>query len=276
MLTGVSPKNTCWSRLMVTTSRCSVTSRTVRVLGTATSIPDCSTGAVIMKITSRTSTTSTSGVMLISASEVRVWPLLLVKATVHLPGRFGSGGIRRPRRAAHRNFFQRVHQFAAKVISCRCKGPDARCELVVSYPRGHSHKESRRRRNQRLGDARRHGPERRRSRRAQPVKGVHNPHHRAEEPDERTDSRDGRQPRHPALQAGYRLAGRGLRRAFQRRQVARRSRATGLPRVGFVHLIEDLRQRARLAFGGKRSHLLQAGRRAETANKPLALPCRLG
>src|ERR1039458_132287 len=39
MLTGVSPKNTCWSRLMVTTSRCSVTSRTVRVLGTATSIP---------------------------------------------------------------------------------------------------------------------------------------------------------------------------------------------------------------------------------------------
>ncbi len=73
---------------MVTTSRCSVISLTVRVLGTATSIPDCSTGAVIMKMTSSTSTTSTSGVMLISASEVRVWPLLLVKATVHLPGGF--------------------------------------------------------------------------------------------------------------------------------------------------------------------------------------------
>ena len=36
--------------------------------GTATSMPDCRTGAVSMKMTSSTSTTSTSGVMLISAS----------------------------------------------------------------------------------------------------------------------------------------------------------------------------------------------------------------
>ena len=59
----------------------------MRVLGTLTSIPDCSTGSVIMKITSSTSTTSTSGVMLISASEVRVCPLLVVNATFNLPRR---------------------------------------------------------------------------------------------------------------------------------------------------------------------------------------------
>ena len=37
-----------------------------------------------MKITSSTSTTSTSGVMLISASDVRVCPLLVVNATLEL------------------------------------------------------------------------------------------------------------------------------------------------------------------------------------------------
>src|ERR1035438_4841951 len=99
---------------MVTTSRCSVISFTDRVLGRATSIPDCKTGAVIKKIISSTSTTSTSGVMLISASEVRVWPLLFEKATVHLPGGlpagFGRGGASRAlhNRRTHRNLFKRI------------------------------------------------------------------------------------------------------------------------------------------------------------------------
>ena len=47
-----------------------------RVFGTATSIPDCSTGAVSMKMSSSTNTTSINGVMLISAREVCVLPLL--------------------------------------------------------------------------------------------------------------------------------------------------------------------------------------------------------
>ena len=55
---------------MVSTMRCSVISRTVLVFGTLTWMPDCSTGAVSMKMTSSTSTTSTSGVILISASAV--------------------------------------------------------------------------------------------------------------------------------------------------------------------------------------------------------------
>jgi hypothetical protein len=65
---------------MVMTVRSSVISFTVFVLGTLTSMPDCSTGAVTIKMISRTSTTSTSGVMLISASAVCVRPLEAVNA----------------------------------------------------------------------------------------------------------------------------------------------------------------------------------------------------
>ena len=70
MLMGSLPRNTRCCLLMLTTSRSSVISFTVRVLGTLTSMPDCSTGAVTMKMISSTRTTSTSGVMLISEREV--------------------------------------------------------------------------------------------------------------------------------------------------------------------------------------------------------------
>src|SRR2546425_4350837 len=58
---------------MVITKRSSAISFTVLVLGRSTSMPDCRIGAVIMKMTSSTSTTSTKGTMLISESEVPVW-----------------------------------------------------------------------------------------------------------------------------------------------------------------------------------------------------------
>src|ERR1035438_4829674 len=141
MLTGVSPKIPSWRGLLVPPGGCSVTSGPVGVLGTATSIPDCSTGAVIMKITSSTSTTSTSGVTLISASEVRVWPLLLVKAMFRLASCFRARGDRPLRQAyPHRNLFQRIQQLAGKVVYRRGKSLDARRELVVSNHRGHGHK----------------------------------------------------------------------------------------------------------------------------------------
>ena len=74
MLMGSLLRNTfCW-RSMVMTRRSSVISFTVLVCGTSTSIPDCSTGAVTMKMMSSTSTTSTSGVTLMSASELWVRP----------------------------------------------------------------------------------------------------------------------------------------------------------------------------------------------------------
>src|SRR5271155_1721872 len=107
---------------MVSTIRCWVISFTLRVLGTETSMPDCSTGAVTMKMTSRTRTTSTSGVMFISASEVRVWPELAVKATCGLPLHcFLFGG----------DFFQAIEQFAGEIVHAGAKLAQRSGELVV-------------------------------------------------------------------------------------------------------------------------------------------------
>src|ERR1700739_557408 len=115
---------------MVSTRRSSVICFTVRVLGTLTSIPDCSTGAVTMKMISSTSTTSTSGVMLISASEVRVWPLLAVKATGGLSlNRFLFGG----------DFFQAVEQLAGEVIHAGAKLAQGSGELVIGNDGGNGY-----------------------------------------------------------------------------------------------------------------------------------------
>src|SRR6202050_2234490 len=113
-LTGLLPRKTFWSRSMVSTIRCWVISFTLRVFGTDTSMPDCSTGAVTMKMISNTRTTSTSGVMLISASEVRVWPELAVKATCGLPLHRVLFGLRA-------DLFQAVKQFAREVVHARAK-----------------------------------------------------------------------------------------------------------------------------------------------------------
>src|SRR5213592_2086447 len=61
---GSLPRKTRCCLSILITRRSSVISFTVRVLGTATSIPDCRTGAVTMKMMSKTRTTSTSGVIL--------------------------------------------------------------------------------------------------------------------------------------------------------------------------------------------------------------------
>src|SRR5579862_2113502 len=109
-------------------------------------MPDCSTGAVNMKITSSTSTTSTSGVMLISASAVCVCPLLLVKATRGLP--FQRIFVR-----ADRELFHAVQQLAGKVIHTRAELAAPRRELVISDNRRHRDHQTSRRRDQRLRNA---------------------------------------------------------------------------------------------------------------------------
>src|ERR1700754_1136821 len=107
---------------MVSTRRCWVISFTLRVFGTDTSMPDCRTGAVTMKMMSSTSTTSTSGVMLISASEVRVWPVLAVKATCGLPLHCVLFGV---------DLFQAVKQFAREVVHPGPEFAQGGRELVV-------------------------------------------------------------------------------------------------------------------------------------------------
>src|SRR6476646_2286211 len=72
---------------MEITRRSSEISFTTFVLGTETSMPDSSTGAVTIKMISSTSTTSTNGVTLISESDVSVRPFLLVNAITKLPYR---------------------------------------------------------------------------------------------------------------------------------------------------------------------------------------------
>src|ERR1700730_18562664 len=114
---------------MVMTSCCSVASRTVRVFGTATSIPDCKTGAVSMKMTSSTRTTCPSGVMLMSTMDDLVRPLESVNATAGLLDRFAltcafafQWILLRPQG----DLFHAVQQFAGEVVHARTKLPDAR------------------------------------------------------------------------------------------------------------------------------------------------------
>src|SRR5580698_3544248 len=135
---------------MVTTTRDSVTSLIVRVLGTETSMPDCSTGAASMKITSSTSTTSTSGVMLISAREDWVRPLLLVKAIsdLSIQGAHGPLSLCLRGGGSLRDFLQRIQQFTGEIVDSRGEDPQSGSELVVSYASRHGHEDARGGRNQ--------------------------------------------------------------------------------------------------------------------------------
>src|SRR5579883_724692 len=187
-LIGWSPRNTRWSLSMVSTVRCSVISLTVFVLGTATSMPDCSTGAVSMKITSSTSTTSTSGVILISAREVCVCPLLLVKATCGLP--FQWIFVFRDR-----EFFHAVQQLAGEIIHARAELAAPRRELVVGNDSRNCDHKACRSCNQRLRYTRSHSPQRCRAGCAESVEGIDNTHDGSEKADKRGDCADGRQPR---------------------------------------------------------------------------------
>src|ERR1700760_3526650 len=159
-LTGLSPRKTFCSRSMVSTSRCCVISFTLRVLGTATSMPDCSTGAVTMKITNSTSTTSTSGVMFISASDVRVWPELAVKATCGLPLCSLVGG-------AH--LFHAVQQFAREVVHAGAELAQRSSELVVGDHGGDCDQQAGRGGDQRFRDTGSHGAQRSSAFRSQAV-----------------------------------------------------------------------------------------------------------
>src|ERR1700677_209855 len=159
-LTGLSPRKTFCSRSMVNTIRCWVISFTLRVFGTETSMPDCSTGAVTMKMISSTRTTSTSGVILISASEVLVWPELAVKATRGLPLHRVWLGLRG-------DFFQAVEQFGGEIVHARGKLAQRSGELVVGdHGRNRDHQAGGGG-DQGLGNSRRHRAQSGRALRAQ-------------------------------------------------------------------------------------------------------------
>src|SRR5579875_2714708 len=144
-------------------------------------MPDWSTGAVSMKITSSTSTTSTRGVMLISASAVWVWPPLLVKATGRLHGVLIG---------LQRRFFHAVEQLAAEVVHAGGEVAAAGGELVVGDHGGNGDDQAGRGGDQRFRHARSHRTERRGSLHGQAVEGVDDAHDGAEESDEGGDGGD--------------------------------------------------------------------------------------
>ncbi len=142
---------------MVTTVRCSVSWLTERVCGMATSMPDCSTGAVSMKMSSSTSTTSTSGVMLISASAVwvRIWPPLRMEKAMARRSSGGSSLLFAAGAAGGEDggVLDGVEQLAAEVVHARAELAKPRGELVVADERGDGDDEAGGGGDEGLGDA---------------------------------------------------------------------------------------------------------------------------
>ncbi len=93
----------------------------------------------------------------------------------------------------------------------------------------------------------------------------------AKQTDERTDRGDGREPGHAALKGRNGLAGRGLRGSLYGNEVAGRAGSAGLPAIGFVNVLIDLRQGAGLAVESQLRNLLQARGLAEGADEAAAL-----
>src|SRR5882724_5268479 len=194
---------------MVMTSRCSVISRMVLVLGTSTSMPDCRIGAVIMKMISRTSTTSTNGTMLISESEVCVclesdgigtlfsWALQLpfsIEGFLDLRGDFESECVKTLRQIA--NVLQKLI-----IKDNRWDGGEKACGGG----------------DQRFSNARRYGAQAGGASAPQTCEGVDNAPDRAEQTDERRNRASGGQPGHAFLDpanffSGGQLHGDGNRR----------------------------------------------------------------
>ena len=272
-LTGLSCRKTFWSLSMVTTMRSSVSWLTVRVLGMATSTPDCSTGAVSMKMSSSTSTTSTSGVMLISASAVWVRPLA-EKAMARRSSGARSSGCGGAVRGHHGGVLDCVEQFAAEVVHARAELAQARGELVVADDGGDSDDEAGGGGDEGLGDAGGDGAQGRCARGAEAVEGVDDAHDGAEEADEERDGGDGGEPGHAALHRGEGFAGCGLGGALECDGIARKTAAAVLALVLVVDLGEDGDQRAGLELIGDCGDLAQPARFAEGAEEALAL--RLG
>src|SRR5260370_33674562 len=172
---------------MVTTSRSSLISFTVCVFGRLTSIPDCRIGAVIMKMISNTSITSTKGTILISEREVPVW-----RASCGICLYHHIDGVVEPKKAVELTAFFRLKKvlqiilldqrrdFHREIIHARAHLPNIVHEMVIRNHRWDRRKQPRRRRDQRLSDTRSHHAQARRPGCPQPGEGIHHAPHRPE------------------------------------------------------------------------------------------------
>src|SRR5579863_7051896 len=228
MFTGLSFKYTRCARSMVTTMRICVSSFTVFVFGTSTSMPDCRIGAVIMKMISSTSTTSTNGTILISERELPVsrcicgithlYFIFVIPSPAAGLADGGEGSAFRFLGASNTVCASLLavkrlnlrHKLRRKTIHPPGQPPDSLQIMVVSNHRGDRGEKSRGGCDQRLRDSRRHRPQARAAGVSQSRERVHHPPHRAEQPDERRNRACRREPRHSFFQVPHLFARRHL------------------------------------------------------------------
>src|ERR1019366_7209056 len=179
---------------MVTTGRSCALSFTACTLGTSTSMPNSITWAVSMKMMSSTSTTSTKGVTLISDRLAPPAP----RREPYPPPPLTEIAMALLSETA----LDHVQELERKVVHARTDLPDPVAENVVKDRGRDGGCQTRRRRNQRFRNARRHRAQAGRAHLSQFVKRADDAQHRAEQPDERRHRRGSGQPAHVALELG--------------------------------------------------------------------------
>src|SRR5882762_2436928 len=176
-------------------------------------MPESMTCAVIIKMMSSTSTTSTKGVTLISESAVVPWnrrrtdapPLLTVIA------------IRSPSVSA----FRQIEELEREVVHTGAHFLDDVAEVVVGDGRGNSREKAYGSGDQRLGNPGANGAQTGAPSRTELFKGADNAQYGSEQSDERTHRRGCGQPAHVAFQFArrwprdFRGADRHCRRPFR-------------------------------------------------------------
>src|SRR5580692_11536641 len=180
--------------------------------------------------------------------------------------------LRRCRRWRHHGgVFDGIEELTAEVVHAGGELTQPRGELVVANDGGDGDDQTCGGSNERLGDARGDGAESGCACGAEPVEGIDDAHHRAEESDEGRDGGDSGKPGHAALHRSQGFARGCLCRAFQRNWIPWQAASAVLTLVLVVDLAEDRHQWAGLELVGDRGDLAEARRFAEGANEPCTL-----
>src|SRR5882762_4822659 len=195
-------------------------------------MPESMTCAVIIKMMSSTSTTSTKGVTLISESAVVPWnrrrtdapPLLTVIA------------IRSPSVSA----FRQIEELEREVVHTGAHFLDDVAEVVVGDGRGNSREKAYGSGDQRLGNPGANGAQTGAPSRTELFKGADNAQYGSEQSDERAHRRGCGQPAHVAFQFGQFFAGAELQGALDRDGVV--DGAASLHLAGYF-LVAEVEQR---------------------------------
>src|SRR5436309_11297588 len=162
---------------MVRTRRSSTAVGLLAVLGRFTSMPRYIMGAVSMKMSKSTRTTSTSGMTLISARALRVRPAPSPPASVLI-------AILERLRRADQPALDQVRQLEREVVHLRGPVADLADEVVVADDGGDGREQTGRGRHQRLRDARRHHGQAGGALSPDGLEGRDDADHRAEQTDE--------------------------------------------------------------------------------------------